>query len=182
MAEGRTNLRIGWTTVAVLVALAPVWATAQPKSDPKRSQLPAAVVKAIDANCPGAEIDKLDVEDEAGIKLYDIEFKAGRGEIEVAEDGTVLDVATIVQLKDVPEAAAAVIRNVAGTGGVRQVEKSEVRSKIEKKDGKGRLVPVAPPEYMYEAELAEGGEIEVAADGKVIEGPKAEGKESPDKK
>jgi hypothetical protein len=182
MVKSPANLRSGWTAVAVLAALAPAWATAQPKSDPKRSQLPAAVVKAINANCPGAEIDKLDVEDEAGIKLYDVELTAGRGEIEVAEDGTVLDVATIVQLKDVPEAVAAVIRKAAGSGGIRRVEKSEVRAKIEKKDGKGRLVPVAPPEYVYEAELAKGGEIEVGADGQVIKGPESDNKESPDEK
>ncbi len=177
---GRLNAVLA--ALASLVVFVPVCASGQAKADPKRSRLPAAVLKAIDANCPGAEIDKLDVEDEAGIKLYDVEFKAGRGEIEVAEDGTVLDVATIVPLKDVPEAVAAVIRKAAGTSGVRQVEKSEVRARIEKKDGKGRLVPVAPPQFVYEAELAKGGEIEVAADGKVVEGPKAEGKESPDEK
>jgi len=182
MDKGRGNPRAVLTAAALLVAAAPAWVSAQAKTDPKRSRLPAAVVKALDANCPGAEIDKLEVEDEAGIKLYDVEFKAGRGEIEVAEDGTVLDVATIVQLKDVPEAAAAVIRKAAGTSGVREVEKSEVRARIEKTGGKGRLVPVAPPAYVYEAELAKGGEIEVAADGKVVKGPKAEGKGSPDEK
>jgi hypothetical protein len=176
------NLWTALTALALLVAFAPAWASAQAKADPKRSRLPAAVVKAIDANCPGAEIDKLDIDDEGGIKVYDVEFKGDRGEMDVAEDGTVLDVATVVQLKDVPEAAAAVIRKAAGSAGVRRVEKSEVRSRIEKKDGKGRLVPVVPPEHVYEAELAKGGEIEVAADGKVIEGRKAEGKESPDKK
>jgi|WetSurSiteA1Bulk_404760.scaffolds.fasta_scaffold75757_2 hypothetical protein len=91
MAKSPADLWTRWTALAVLVALAPAWATAQPKSDPKRSQLPAAVVKAIDANCPGAEIDKLDIEDEVGIKLYDVEFKAGRGEIEVAADGRVVE-------------------------------------------------------------------------------------------
>lgn len=165
-----------------MVALGAGWASAQTKTDPKRSRLPSAVLKAVDANCPGAEIDKLDVEDEAGVKLYDIEFKDGRGEIEVAQDGTVLDVATIVELKDVPEPAAAVIRKAAGTNGVREVEKSEVRTRIEERDGKGHLVPVTPPEYVYEAELAKGGEIEVAADGTVIKGSKPEGKESPDEK
>ena len=45
----------------------------------------------------------MDVEKEAGIALYDLEFKAGRGEIEVAEDGTVMDIATIVALKDIPK-------------------------------------------------------------------------------
>jgi hypothetical protein len=181
MAKKRGNPRTALTAV-LLAAFAPAWVSAQAKADPKRSRLPAAVVKAIDANCPGAEIDELDIDDEAGIKVYDVEFKADRGEIDVAEDGTVLDVATVVQLKDVPEAAAAVIRKVAGTKGVRRVEKSEVRSRIEKKDGKGRLVRVVPAEHEYEAELARGGEIEVAADGRVIKGPKAEGKESPDEK
>jgi hypothetical protein len=167
---------------ALLVIGGSAWSSAQASADPKRSGLPAAVLKALDAHCPGAFIDKLDVEHEGGIKVYDFEFKARRGEMDVTEDGTVLDIATIVELKDVPEPAAGVIRKAAGDRGVRQVEKSEIRSKIEKTDGKGRLVPVAPPEYVYEAELAKGGEIEVAADGKVIKGPKPRDKESPDKK
>ncbi len=167
--------------LALLVAFAPAWVSAQARADPHRSRLPAAVLTALDANCPGAEIDKIDVEDEAGVKLYDIELKAG-GEIEVAEDGTVLEVATIVPLTDVPEAAAAMIRQAAGTKDVREVERSEVRARIEKTDGKGRLVPVTPAQHVYEAELAKGGEIEVTADGKVIKGPKLEVKESPDEK
>jgi hypothetical protein len=180
MSERSGSVQTALGAVAFLVVFAPAWVSAQAKTDSKRSRLPAAVLKAIDANCPGAEIDKLDVENEDGIKLYDVEFKADRGEIDIAEDGTVLDVATVVQLKDVPEAAAAVIRKAAGSRGVGRVEQSEVRSRIEKKDGKGRLVPVVPSEYEYEAELAKGGEIEVAADGRVIKGPKSQTKESPD--
>ena len=176
--RGRTAV----TTLAVAVAVASTWASAQTKADPKRSRLPAAVVKALDANCPGAEIDKLDIENDAGIKFYDFEFKAGRGEMDVTEDGTVLDIATMVELKDVPEPAAAIIRKAAGTNGIRQLEKSEIRSKIEKQDGKGRLVPVSPHEYVYEAELVKGGEVEVTADGKVIKGPKPKEKESPNPK
>ena len=181
----RARLGSSWaapTALALLVAFAPTGAYPQAKADTKRSRLPAAVLTAIDTNCPGAEIDKLEIDDEGGIKVFDLEFKADRGEIDVAEDGTVLDVATVVQLQDVPEPAAAVIRKAAGSKGVRRVEKSEVRSRIEKQDGKGRLVPIAPPELEYEAELAKGGEIEVAADGRVIKGPKPEGQESKDKK
>ena len=165
--------RTAVTTLALLVASGSAWAAEPPKADAKRSRLPAAVAKALAANCPGAEIDKLDVEDEGGIKVYDIEFKAGRGEIEVAEDGTVLDVATIVELKDVPEAAAAVIRKAAAGSGIRQLEKSEIRARIEKTNGKGKLSPLRAPEYEYEAELAKGGEIEVAADGRIIKAPKS---------
>ena len=120
---------------ALVVAFAPVWASAQTKADSERDRLPAVVREAADTHCPGAEIDKLDVENEDGVRVYDIEFKADRGEIEVAEDGTVLDLAVIVELTDVPEAAAAVIREAAGEGGVREVEKSEVRARIEKREG-----------------------------------------------
>ena len=182
MATRLSRPGTGVTALAAAVVVASAWASAQATTDPKRSRLPAAVVKALDANCPGAQIDKLDVENEAGIRFYDFEFKAGRGEMDVAEDGTVLDVATIVEMKDVPEPAAAVIRKAAGGSAIRQLEKSEIRSKIEKKDGQGRLVPVTPPEYVYEAELVKGGEIEVTADGKVIKGPKPKDKESPNPK
>ena len=142
------------------------------KDKDDRSRLPPAVAKAVDDNRPGAEIEKLEVEKEAGITLYDIEFKAGRGEIEVAEDGTVIDVTSIVEMKDIPEAAAAVIRRAAQSTTVKQFEKAEVRARIEQEGGKGRLVKLASPEYVYEAELAKGGEIEVAADGKIIKAPK----------
>jgi hypothetical protein len=57
----------------------------------------------VEDNRPNAEIDKLDVEKEAGISLYDIEFKAGAGEIEVAEDGTLMDIATIIEIKEKEE-------------------------------------------------------------------------------
>ena len=67
-----------------------------------RKFLPAAVTKAIQQNRPGAEIDKLDVDKEHGIVVYDIEFKAGQGEMDIAEDGTVLDIATIIDMKDLP--------------------------------------------------------------------------------
>ncbi len=176
MATRVGNPRMALTALALLVACATAWAAEPSKDDGKRSRLPAAVARAVDANCPGAEIDKLDIEDEGGIKVYDIEFKAGRGEIDVAEDGTVLDVATMVELKDVPEAAAAVIRKAAGGGSIRQLEKSEIRARIEKTKGKGRLTLLAAPEYEYEAELARGGEIEVAADGRIVKAPKSMGK------
>jgi hypothetical protein len=157
--------------VALLLAGA-LGRAAEPKIDDKRSRLPAAVVKALDANCPGGVIAKLDVESEEGIKVYDVEFKDGR-EIDLLEDGTVLNLATLVEMSEVPEPAAAVIQRAARGTTIKQLEKSEVRARIEKKDGKGRLAPLPAPEYEYEAELAKGGEVEVAADGRIIKGPKS---------
>lgn len=170
--------QVAVTALALYATVQAAGASAQATSDPKRSKLPAAVTKALDENCPGGLIDKLSMENEEGIRFYDIEFKAGRGEMDVAEDGTVLDVATIVTLEEVPEAAAAPIRKAAGTNGIRVLEKSEVRSRVEKQNGKARIVALTPFEYVYEAELVKGGEIEVTADGKILKGPKSKDKEA----
>jgi hypothetical protein len=169
-----------WTLLVFVSALALAitasmgWATAQGKSEGKNAKvkLPAAVAKAIKDNRPDAEIDKMEVEKEAGIVLYDIEFKAGKGEIEVAEDGTVMDIATIIEMKDVPKAAADSIQKAAQGAKIKQLEKSEVRAEIQKEGEKGKIVRLASPKYVYEAELVKGketGEIQVAPDGKVVE-------------
>jgi uncharacterized membrane protein YkoI len=181
----------GSIAVLVLTMTALVWrADAQSKQQQKKAnvELPPAVAKAVRDNVPNAEIDIMDVEEEAGIKLYDIEFKAGRGEIEVAEDGTVMDVATIIQMKDVPKPAADAIQKAAAgaKANIKQLEKSEIRAEIQTQGEKGKIVKLAAPKYVYEAELVKGnqtGEIRVAPDGKVVEAIKweAAGKESEEK-
>jgi len=149
------------------------------KEQPKKANivLPLAVAKAVKDNRPNAVIDTMTVEKEAGISLYDIEFKAGQGEIEVAEDGTVMDIATIVEMKDIPKAAADALQKAAAGAKITQLEKSEVRAEIKKEGATGKVVKLASPKYVYEAELLKGnqkGEIQVAPDGKVVEGVKWE--------
>ena len=154
---------------------AAVLAAAPEKKTEKQVVLPAAIAQAVKANFPGAEIKTAEVEKEAGINLYEIEFMAGRGEIEVAEDGTVMDIATIITMKDLPKAAAEAIYKAAAGAEIKQIEKSEVRAEIKKEGEKGTLVKLASPRYVYEAELVKGeqkGEVQVAPDGKVVEGPK----------
>lgn len=148
--------------VASVAMVAMVGAAPQGKRN-----IPPAVSKAIQDNRPGAEIDKLTVEKENGIAFYDFEFKADQGEMDVAEDGTVLDIATVIQMTDVPEAAAAAIRNAAKGRAIKRVERSEVRAEIVKEGGKGRISKLSTPKYVYEAELS-NGEIEVTAEGKII--------------
>ena len=136
-----------------------------------RLELPAAVVKAIEQNRPGAAISKLEVAKEGGVTLYDIEFKEGKGEIEVAEDGSVIDIATIVKIEDIPRAAAAAIQRVAAGAIIKQVEKSEVRAEAKN----GKVIKLASPRCVYQAELVKDRqtvEIQVAPDGQVIEEPK----------
>jgi hypothetical protein len=147
--------------------------TAQPKV-----QLPAAVAKAIKDNCPTLEIAKVDVTKEEGVTLYDVEFTGTQGEIEIAEDGTVLDIATVIAMKDVPKAAADVIAKHAQGAKVTRVERSEVRAEI-KPGGVPALVKLAIPKTVYEAELTKGSlvaEIQVAPDGTVVEAPDWNGK------
>ena len=133
MRHFRVALMITSIVAVVLVlAASPVRAGQKAQEPAKKGkvELPPAVAQAVKVNCPGAEIDKMDVEKEAGINLYDIEFKAGRGEIEVAEDGTVMDIATIIAMKDVPKLAAEAIRAAASGATIGQIEKSEVRAEI----------------------------------------------------
>jgi hypothetical protein len=142
---------------------------------PPKAKIPPAVLQAVKTNCPGAVIAKMDVEKGAGFLLYDFEFKAGRGEIEVAEDGTVMDIATIVALKDIPKPAADAIVAAAGAAKIAQLEKSEIRAEIRREGEKATIVKLTSPQYVYEAELIQGekrGEVQVAPDGRIVEGPK----------
>jgi hypothetical protein len=148
------------------VVAASAWAQGT-KPNKTVKDLPPAVTKAIEANRLGAEIDKLDVEKENGISFYDIEFKASQGEMDIAEDGTVLDIATIIEMKDVPEAVAATIKTHGKGKTIKQLSRSEVRAEIVKEGGKARISKLATPRYVYEAEFSKG-EIEVAPDGRVI--------------
>ncbi len=148
---------------------------AQPETD-----LPAAVVAAIEANVPDAEIDFVEVTEEDGITLYDIEFKSDRGEIELTADGIVIDVVTIITMADLPEGAAKAIQEAAEGAVIERLEKSEIRSEIKKEGEKAIIVGLDSPRYVYEAELEKDGrtgEIEVDADGNITEPLKWDEKE-----
>jgi hypothetical protein len=165
---------LSFVGLALSLIASTAWAKQQGQEQAKKAkpELPAAVMQAVKANVPNAEIATVEVEKEAGINLYDIEFKAGQGEIEVAEDGTVMDVATIITMKDIPKPAADAIQKAAEGATIKQLEKSEVRAEIKKEGQKGTIVKLDTPKYVYEAELVKGnqrGEIQVSADGKVIE-------------
>jgi hypothetical protein len=164
----RASVTVG---AAVALLTAAIAGAGQGSRESERSRnLPAAVSQAIQNNRPGAEIDKLDVDKEHGISFYDIEFKADQGEMDVAEDGTVLDIATVIEMNDVPEAAAAAIRTASKGRAIKRIERSEVRAEIVNENGKGRVSTLSAPKYVYEAELSRG-EVEVTADGTVIKAP-----------
>jgi uncharacterized membrane protein YkoI len=144
----------------------------EPKPVKQEVELPAAVADAIEANVPDAEIDFVEVTEENGITLYDIEFKDNRGEIEVAADGTVIDVVTVITMEELPEAAAKAIQDAIEGAKILRLEKSEIRSEIKVEGETGTLVKLDTPRYVYEAELEKDGktgEIEVDAEGNITE-------------
>jgi hypothetical protein len=162
------------SALTLALAASPGWLAQEGKKAGKQAkvELPTAVSKVVKENRPNAEIDNVEVEKEAGITLYDIEFKAGQGEIEVTQDGTVMDIASIVSMKDLPKGAAEAIQKAGEGAKIKQIEKSEVRAEIRKEGEKGKVIKLSSPKYVYEAELVKGnktGEIEVTAEGKVVE-------------
>lgn len=137
----------------------------------RASQLPAAVKQAVKDNCTNCTIAKATREIENGVTIYDLEFKSGQGEMDVAEDGTVIDRETVVQTKDTPSPALQAIRKGAAGGKITQIAKDEIRAEL--KDG--NVIKLATPKYMYEADLIKGNqiaEIQVSPDGQVTEAPK----------
>lgn len=108
----RVRILLGIAVVAVLALAVPIWATQGGAKEQKvsASQLPAAVKQAIKTNCPNCTIAKARREVENGVAVYDVEFKTGQGEMDVAEDGSVIDRETVAQTKDLPAAALEAIR------------------------------------------------------------------------
>jgi hypothetical protein len=165
------------SALTLAIAASPGWLAQEGKKAGKQAkvELPAAVAKVVKENRPNAEIDNVEVEKEAGITLYDIEFQAGQGEIEVAGDGTVMEIAVIVSMKDLPKGAAEAIQKAGEGAKIRQIEKSEVRAEIKKEGRKGKVNKLASPKFVYEADLVKGaktGEIQVTAEGRVVEAVK----------
>jgi len=158
--------------VLVTVGCIPNLLAAQAKAQKvTASQLPDAVKQAVKDNCTNCTIAKATREIENGVTIYDIEFKSGQGEMDVAEDGTVIDRETVVQTKDTPSPALQAIRKGAAGGKITQIAKDEIRAEL--KDG--NVIKLATPKYMYEADLIKGNqvaEIQVSPDGQVTEAPK----------
>lgn len=81
---------------AANLGTAAAWAFAGEQTAATR--LPDAVTKTFKKMFPKGEIAKLDVEQENGVTVYDIEFKDGRidKETDIAADGTMLEFTIVV--------------------------------------------------------------------------------------
>jgi uncharacterized membrane protein YkoI len=160
--------RLGVVVVAGLVVLAAV-ARADDKAKPEKvplDKVPKAVMDAIKGRFPKAEISSVEKETEDGKVVYDVELKSeGRKyEMDIQEDGTIIEIEKEVALKDVPEAVTKALEAKYPKATIKEVmEVNKVKGKDE-----------TPDHYEVTLVTAEKKEIEVTVslDGKKV---KAEG-------
>ena len=137
----------------------------------KPSQFPAAVAATVKTNCRNCRVAKATREVENGVTVYDIEFRNGRGEMDIAEDGSMIGRETIVKVRSVPATAMKAIRKAAAGGRIKQIVRDETHAEL--KDG--NIVKLSAPTYVYEADLVKRGrvaEVEVSPEGEITEPPK----------
>jgi hypothetical protein len=144
-------------------------------SIPPDSKLPDAVNNTFRTKYPKAVIEKIDVLEENGINVYDIEFVDGpmEKEADIAEDGTMLEFTHVITLKQVPAAPLKTIRETAKAAkGAKYGRIERIEIDYETKDGK--VVKLPATVLRYAAEMTRNGmsaEVIVNADGSVSEAP-----------
>src|SRR5690242_2166740 len=157
--------------VSVLAGLFTLGAFARAEEKKEKNiaakDLPKKVADALNGRFPGAELTSAEKETEAGNVVYDLELKQkGRKyEMDVKEDGTVLEIEKEINAKDVPAAVTKAVRDKFPHATVKEVmEKDKVEGKEEKPTG-------------YEVTIEADGkpkEVVVSLDGKSVKEEAAE--------
>jgi hypothetical protein len=157
----------------VLLGLALTPSPGRAQSATTEDKLPTPVRKTFRTQFPNAVIEKLEVEVEGGVTVYDFEFKDGtiEKETDITAEGVMLEFTVVIDAKAVPAAAMQAIRKGAGGATLKRIEQIEIS--YETKDGK--IIKLPRPVTQYAVELEKGdqsAEIVVTPEGKVIEEPK----------
>ncbi len=140
----------------------------------RKAVLPEKAAAALKAAFPDAKIEEVELEKEKGLDVYEAELEQGKAEmeVEVTADGVILEVETELAAKDLPKPVADAIAKAAEGATIKECGKVEVRAEIRVVDGAAKVVPLAAPKTVYEADLVKDGktgEIAVDPDGKVVE-------------
>jgi hypothetical protein len=132
--------------------------------------LPDPVMKTFKNTFPKAEISKLDMDEENGVTVYDIEFTDGATEKEtdIAADGTMLEFTVVIGTKDTPAAVMQAVQKAAKGAEIKRIEQIQISH--ETRDGK--VIKWTKPAMHYAVELAKGTrrtEIVLDPNGTVVE-------------
>ena len=152
-------------TVGLLVAPA---ARAQVRDRPDVSQIPKAVMDALRARFPQAEIRVWTREEEEGVVLYDIEFtQQGRNfEADIIEDGTIHNWEREIGAEDLPQVVKEAVQSKYPAATIKEIMAiTAVEAGNEALEG-----------YEIVLDTADGRavEITVAPDGTILEEGPAE--------
>lgn len=162
----------GWKPI-MLVAVGAACLTAAGRSEPVApDKLPEPVARTFKAMFPNGTIEKLDVEAEEGVMVYDFEFTAGgrEKETDIAGDGTMIESTLVITAKDIPGPAMKGI--LAAAKGAKLGRMEWIETFYELKAGKVIKLPKA--EIHYAAELSrrnQTAEVFVDPTGKVTAAP-----------
>jgi uncharacterized membrane protein YkoI len=154
--------------VVGLLLLAPAGRADDKKAGEKKAEkltadkLPKKVMDAVKERFPGAELTSIEKETENGQVVYDIELKhKGRKyEMDIKEDGTVIEIEKEVDLKDVPAALPKAIEAKYPRATIKEImEVNKVKGKVE-----------TPDHYEVVIETADKKkkEVIVSLDGKTV--------------
>jgi uncharacterized membrane protein YkoI len=153
---------LGTSAVAGLVVLAAT-AAADDKKIPL-DKVPAKVMAAIKDRFPGADVNSVEKETEDGKVVYDVELKHNgrKYEMDIQEDGTVMEIEKEVAAKDVPEALTKAIEAKFPKATIEEVmEVNKVKGKEE--------TPIHYEVTIVTADKKKK-EVIVSLDGKTVKG------------
>jgi len=154
-----------WIVIGCCITFAVMLcAVAYAEKGEKECSLSAAAQAAVKALFPNGVIEKCKIEEES-VKVTEATLKDNGKEAEVtlADDGTVAEVTTAEDINALPDAVAKTLK--AQGAEVKEVKKGVTYAQL-------KLVKLDTPITVYEAEIIKDGkkiEIEIAADGKIIE-------------
>jgi uncharacterized membrane protein YkoI len=160
-----SRFRVG--AMAGLLLLAAVAAADEKDKKIKLEDAPKAVRDAIEGRFPGAKVSSIEKETEDGKVVFDVELKHKdrKYEMDIQEDGTILEIEKEIKLKDVPEAVLQAVKDKFPRATIQLVmEVNKVKDKKETPDH-------------YEITVKEGDkekEITVSLDGKTVKAEKGE--------
>lgn len=135
--------------------------------------LPDAVDKTFKSKFPQAKITHQDSAVEEGVTVYAFEFIDGQTEksADIAADGTMLEIATAIPAKELPEAAMKAVLKEAAGATIVFVDKVEITHETRK----GYVYKLPTTVTQYEVQVQKNGakgEVVVGPDGSVIDAVK----------
>lgn len=131
----------------------------------KKGGLPPAAEAAVKKAFPNATLGKVERGKES-VVLYEVYLvqDGKKMEVEVSADGLIAETEEEVAEGDLPEAVAKTLRELAGDGKVKEIEKSKTLAVV-------KLVKLAKPLVVYEIKIVKDGkefEVGITEDGKSL--------------